>query len=82
MALIYMKKTLHSISVTTLIFQTFKARGQNTISYNLFAGTEMLSLFVYEPIAIQILLGGQSPNSPNTIAFLSKAFIENQVKTV
>ena len=28
------------------------------ISYNLFAGTEMLSLSVYEPIAIQILLGG------------------------
>ena len=32
------------------------------ISYNLFAGTEMLSLSVYEPIAIQILLGGPSPN--------------------
>ena len=32
------------------------------ISYNLIAGTEMLSLFVYEPIAIQILFGGQSPN--------------------
>ena len=28
------------------------------ICYNLFAGTEMLSLTVYEPIAIQILLGG------------------------
>jgi len=27
------------------------------ISYNLFAGNEMLSLCVYEPIAIQILLG-------------------------
>ena len=32
------------------------------ISYNLFAGTEMLSLTVYEPIAIQILLGGTVPN--------------------
>ena len=32
------------------------------IMYNLFAGTEMLSLSVYEPIAIQILLGGPSPN--------------------
>ena len=32
------------------------------ISYNLFAGTEMLSLSVYEPIAIHILLGGPSPN--------------------
>ena len=33
------------------------------ISYNLFAGTEMLSLSVYEPIAIQILIGGgPSPN--------------------
>ena len=32
------------------------------IRYNLFAGTEMLSLFVYEPIAIQILHGGPSPN--------------------
>ena len=31
------------------------------ISYNLFAGTEMLSLSVYEPIAIQILLGGTVP---------------------
>ena len=31
-------------------------------SYNLFAGTETLSLSVYEPIAIQILLGGPSPN--------------------
>ena len=31
-------------------------------SYNLFAGTEMLSLSVYEPIAIQILHGGPSPN--------------------
>ena len=29
--------------------------------YNLFAGTEMLSLTVYEPIAIQILLGGRPP---------------------
>ena len=28
------------------------------ISYNLFAGTEMLSLSVYEPIVKQILLGG------------------------
>jgi len=28
------------------------------ICYNLFAGTEVLSLSVYEPIAIQILLGG------------------------
>jgi len=27
------------------------------IRYNLFAGTEMLSLSVYEPIAMQILLG-------------------------
>ena len=34
------------------------------ISYNLFTGTEMLSLSVYEPIAIQILLGGGEP-SPN-----------------
>ena len=32
------------------------------ISYNLFAGTEMLSLSVYKPIVIQILLGGPSPN--------------------
>ena len=32
------------------------------IRYNLFAVTEMLSLSVYEPIAIQILLGGPSPN--------------------
>ena len=32
------------------------------ISCNLFAGTEMLSLTVYEPIAIQILLGGPSPS--------------------
>ena len=32
------------------------------ISYNLFAGTEMLSRSVYKPIAIQILLGGSSPN--------------------
>ena len=32
------------------------------ISYNLFAGTEMLSLSVYEPIAIQIVLDGSSPN--------------------
>ena len=32
------------------------------ICYNLFAGTEMLSLTVYELIAIQILLGGPSPN--------------------
>ena len=32
------------------------------ISYNLFAGTEMLSLSVYEPKAIQILLGGPSTN--------------------
>jgi len=31
------------------------------ISYNLFAGTEMLSLSVYEPITIQILLGGTIP---------------------
>ena len=31
------------------------------ISYNLFDGTEMLSLSVYEPIAIQILLGGTVP---------------------
>jgi len=31
-------------------------------SYNLFAGTETLSLSVYKPIAIQILLGGPSPN--------------------
>ena len=31
------------------------------ICYNLFAGTEMLSLTVYEPIAIQILLGGTVP---------------------
>ena len=31
------------------------------ISYNLFAGTEMLSLSVYEPIAIHILLGGTVP---------------------
>ena len=32
------------------------------ISCNLLAGTEMLYLTVYEPIAIQILLGGPSPN--------------------
>ena len=32
------------------------------IRYNLFAGTDMLSLSVYEPIAKQILLGGPSPN--------------------
>jgi len=32
------------------------------ISYNLFAGTEMLSISVYEPIAIQILLGGSPLN--------------------
>ena len=31
------------------------------ISYNLFAGTEMLYLSVYEPIAIQILPGGTVP---------------------
>ena len=31
------------------------------ICYNLFAGTEMLSLTVYEPIAIQILLGNRPP---------------------
>ena len=31
------------------------------ISYNLFAGTEVLSLSVYEPIAIPILLGGNRP---------------------
>ena len=31
------------------------------IKYNLFAGTEMLSLAVYEPIAIQILSGGIVP---------------------
>ena len=30
------------------------------IRYNLFAGTEMLSLSVYEPIAIYILLGAVS----------------------
>ena len=32
------------------------------ISHNLFAGTEILSLSVYEPIAIHILLGGPSSN--------------------
>ena len=31
------------------------------IRYNLFAGTEMLSLSVYEPITKQILLGGTVP---------------------
>ena len=31
------------------------------IRHNLFAGTETLSLSVYEPIAIQILLGGTVP---------------------
>ena len=31
------------------------------IRYNLFAGSEMLSPSVYEPIAIQILLGGTVP---------------------
>ena len=31
------------------------------ICYNLFAGTEMLSLTVYEPIAIQIVLWGDRP---------------------
>ena len=34
------------------------------ISYNLFAGTEMQSLTVYELIAIQILLGGRPPIWP------------------
>ena len=32
------------------------------IRYNFFAGTEMLSLSVYEPIAKQIFHGGPSPN--------------------
>ena len=32
------------------------------ISDNVFAGTEILSLSVNEPIAIEILLGGPSPN--------------------
>ena len=33
------------------------------IRYNLFAGTKTLSLSIYEPFAIQILLGeGASPN--------------------
>jgi len=31
------------------------------IRYNLFAGNETLSLSVYEPIAMQILLGGTVP---------------------
>ena len=31
------------------------------VRYNLFAGTEMLSLSAYEQIAIQILLGGTVP---------------------
>ena len=31
------------------------------IRYNLFAGTEMISLSVYEPIAVQILLRGTVP---------------------
>jgi hypothetical protein len=31
------------------------------IRYNLFAGTEMLSLSVYQPITKQILLGGTVP---------------------
>ena len=31
------------------------------IRYNLFAATETLYLSVYEPIAMQILLGGPSP---------------------
>ena len=31
------------------------------IRYNLFPGTETLSLSVYEPIAMQILLGGTVP---------------------
>ena len=35
------------------------------ISYNVFAGTEMLSFTVYEPIAIQILLGGRPPIWPS-----------------
>ena len=30
-------------------------------SYNLFTGTEILSLSVYEPIAMNILLGGTVP---------------------
>ena len=34
------------------------------ISYNSFAATEMLSLSVYEPIAIQMLLEGPSPIWP------------------
>ena len=32
------------------------------IRYNFFAGTEVLSLSVYEPIAKQIFHGGPSPN--------------------
>ena len=32
------------------------------IRYNLFVGTETLSLSVYVPIAMQILIGGPSPN--------------------
>ena len=32
------------------------------ISYNLFAGTEMQYFYVYEPIAIHILLGVNDPN--------------------
>ena len=32
------------------------------IRYNLFAGIETLSLSIYEPSAMQILLWGQSPN--------------------
>ena len=31
------------------------------IRYNSFAGTETLSLSVYEPIAMHILLGGRPP---------------------
>ena len=30
--------------------------------HNLFAGADTLSLSIYEPIAMQILLGGPSPN--------------------
>ena len=31
------------------------------VNYSLFAGTKTLSVSIYEPIAIQILLGGDRP---------------------
>ena len=45
------------------------------ISYNLFAGTEMLSLSVYEPIAIQILLGGTIPQFGRGVELGSRVWL-------